>query len=69
MISLENEQINKVQNLKPLSPFVFFFGLACERIVIKMHLIESSCVIGLENILFVGASIHLSARKLYRLRQ
>ena len=59
----------KVQNLKALDPFVFFFALACERIFIKMHNIESSCVIGFENILFVGASVHLSARKFYRLGQ
>ena len=29
-----------------------------------MNSIESRCVIGLENVLFAGASVHLSARKL-----
>ena len=33
----------KVRNLKPLSPFAFFFALACERLVIKRHSIESRC--------------------------
>ena len=37
--------------------------------VIKMHSIGSRCVTGPENILFVGASKHLSALKLYRLGQ
>ena len=31
----------KVRTLKPLSPFVFFFALASERIFIKTHSIES----------------------------
>ena len=59
----------KVQNLKPLCPFVFFFSLACERIFIKTHGIESRYAMGLENILCVGASMRLSARNFYRLRQ
>ena len=33
-----------MRNLKPLSLCVFFFALACERIFIKMHSIESRCV-------------------------
>ena len=49
--------------------FVFFFALACDRIFIKTHTIESRCVIGAENRLFTGASVHLSARKFYRLGQ
>ena len=32
-----------------------------------MHSIGSRCVTGLENILFVGVSEHLSALKFYRL--
>ena len=51
-----------MRNLKPLSRFVFFFALACKRIFIKTHGIESRCVIGAENILFAGASMHHSAR-------
>ena len=71
----------KVQNLKPLNLFVVFFALACQRIFTKTDIIESSCVIGSENLLFASenllfasenllfasASVHLSARKLYRL--
>ena len=53
----------KVQNLKPLNPFVFFFAHACERIFIKTHSFQSRYVIGLENIPFVGAAMHLSARE------
>ena len=34
-----------MQNLKPLRLFVFFFAMACERIFIKTHSIESGCVI------------------------
>ena len=49
-------------NLKPLSLFVFFFSLACERIFSKTRSTESTCVIGPENILLAGASVHLSAR-------
>ena len=44
----------KVRNLKPLSLCVFFFALACERIFIKMHSIES------RSVLFACASVHLS---------
>ena len=53
----------KVRNLKPLNLFFsfFFFALACERIFIKTYNTESSCVTGPENILFAGASVHLSA--------
>ena len=58
-----------VQNLKPLSPPFFFLALAGERIFIKTLSIESGCVIGPENVLFVGASMHPLAQKLYRLRQ
>ena len=50
-------------NLKPLGLFAFFFALACERIFIKTHNIESRCIIGQENTLFAGASVHLSAQK------
>ena len=54
-----------MQNVKPLCAFVFFFALACERIFIKRHSIESRCLIGPENILFQGASVLISARKIY----
>ena len=50
-----------------LKPVCFFFALACERIFIETYSIESRCVIGPENTLFAGASVHLSARALYRL--
>ena len=56
----------EVQNLKPLSLFVFLFTLACERISIK-HTELKIEVTGLENILFAGASVHHSAQKFYRL--
>ena len=60
----------KMRNLKTLSLFVFFFTLARELgIFIKMDSTESRFVIGTENILFKGASVHLSARKFYKLRQ
>ena len=49
MMSLD--QSMKVRHLKALSLFVFFFALACERIFIKMHSIESRCVTALKNIL------------------
>ena len=52
-----------------LKPFRLLFALACERIFIKTHSVESRYVIGPENIQFAGASVHLSARKFYRLGQ
>ena len=55
----------KVPNVKPLSLVVFFFALACERIFINTHSTERSCVTGPENMLFTGACVHLSARKLH----
>ena len=48
-----------MKNLKPLSLFVFLFALACERIFIKTHCVESRCVTALENTLFAGASFSL----------
>ena len=33
----------KVRNLKPLSLFLFFFALACKRLIIKTHSVESRC--------------------------
>ena len=57
----------EVQNLKPLSLFVIFFTPVCERIFIKSHSIKSRCIRGPENILCAGASMHLSARKFYRM--
>ena len=38
-----------MRNLKPLSLCVFFFALACQRIFIRTHNIQSRCVIGPEN--------------------
>ena len=54
---------NKSARFKPVSLFVFFFALACKRIFFKTHIIESRCIIRLENILFafVGVFVHLSA--------
>ena len=48
-------------------PFLLSLAPACERIFVKMHSTENRCVIRPENILFVRASGHLSARKCYRL--
>ena len=48
----------KVQILKPLSLFVFFFTLACERIFIKTYSTESRCDIEPENRLFAGMAVH-----------
>ena len=47
MMSLENKQ-HPLGNLKPLWIFDFFFRMACERIFIKTHSIESRRVIGPE---------------------
>ena len=53
-----------------LKPFFFFFALASERIFIKItHIVDSRCVIGMENALFAGASVQHSARTFCRLRQ
>ena len=69
MMSLQKLPV-KVRKLKPVSLFVFFFAaLVCERIFIKKRSVESRCVIGPENILFTGASVHHSARKFYSLGQ
>ena len=62
MMSFEKGPM-KVQNLKPISLFVFFFALACGRNFIKAHSTESRSVIGQENILFAGVSPHHSAQK------
>ena len=56
---------NKIEKCQTLTPFLFFFALACERIFIKMHSTESRCVIGPENILYGCAPVHLLARILY----
>ena len=40
-----------------------------DPIFIKTYSIEIRCVIGPEDILFAGASVHLSAWKFYRLGQ
>ena len=62
-------QNNKSVKPETLRICVFFFTLSRERIFIKAHGIKSRCVEGPENILFVSASVDLSARKFYWLRQ
>ena len=57
----------KMQNCKALSLSVFFFALACERILIEMLIIESRCVTGPENILCAGMSMHLSLKGLKKI--
>ena len=59
----------KVRNLNPLRLFLFFFALAYEKIFIKTHSTENIFVIRPETILFWGASVHLSARRFFRLGQ
>ena len=59
---------HKSEKFETICLFVFFFALGCERIFIKTHSIDID-VIGPENILFAGASAHLSARKFYMLGQ
>ena len=49
-----------MRNLKPLSLSVFLFTLTRERIFIKTHSTEIRWVVGPENILFAGATVHLS---------
>ena len=57
-----------MQNFKSLTVTVLFIALACERIFIETYSIDLRVdIIGPENILSAGASLHLSARKLYRL--
>jgi len=65
----KRQQQQQMRNLKSFSLFVVFFALACDRILMKTHNIENRCVVGPENRLFVGASVHLSARTFYRLGQ
>ena len=65
MMSAEKRPI-KVQNLKPLTVSLLIFALSWERIFIEAHSIESRCVIGPENILFAGASVHLSAQNFHK---
>ena len=51
-----------MHNLKPFSLSVFFFALACEKTFIKRYIALNGDLIGPENILFAGASMHFSAR-------
>ena len=66
MMSLENDQ-QKVRNLKSFQPFLSPFshwhveGLSTQRVTLKAD------VTGPENMLLAGMSLHLSARKFYRL--
>jgi len=66
-MSLENAP--KSAKSETLKLFCFLFALACERNFIKTHSIQSRWVTEPENILSAGASVHLSNRKFYRLRQ
>ena len=66
-MSHENDQ--EKCEIEACKSFVVFFALACERSFIKMHRIKSRRVKGPENIQFVGASVHFSDRKFYRLGQ
>ena len=66
-MSHENDQ--EKCEIEACQSFVFFFALACERSFIKTSRIESRRVKGPQNVLFVGASVHLSDRKFYRLGQ
>ena len=50
---------NKNAKFETVKPFGLLFALACENIFTKTLGIESSCVIGPENILFEGASVRL----------
>ena len=68
MMTHKND-LSKLRNLNPLTLFVFFFALAYERILIKTRSTESLCVVGPDNILFAGASVHFSVQKFYRLGQ
>ena len=43
MMSFQNDQSVKMLNLIPLTEFVFFFALACERIFFETHSIKSRC--------------------------
>ena len=47
----------------------FLHGINAVFNPFKMHSIKSRCAIGPENILFAGVSVHLLARKFYRLGQ
>ena len=65
MMSLENDTI-KMQNFKSFSLLFPFFSLtlACEKIFIKTHCIESRPVMGLENVLFADMREYFSSRKI-----
>ena len=63
MMPLEND--HKSSKFETLMPFLFLFCfclvcLGMSKDFHQMHSIESRCVIGLENILFAGASVHFS---------
>ena len=66
-MSLENDQQKcEIWNLWAFRRLLFF-ALARERIFIKTYSVYRRCVTGPANVLFAGASVHLSARKSYRL--
>ena len=61
---------NKSAKSETLQPFLCgFFTLVCKRFFIRTHTIKCRCATGLENVLFAGASVRLSAQKFYSLRQ
>ena len=68
---LLKKRLIKVQNLKFLSLFVFFFTLSlpCERIFIKTHGIESRSVIGPQNTMFAGTFVYFSAWVFFKMGQ
>ena len=57
------------KSVKSETVFVFFFvhRHQCERIFIRTHSFESRCIMGPENVLFEGVSVHLSTWKFYKL--
>ena len=68
MMSHKKKKLKNCE-FETLECFVSFLALACERVFIKTHSVESRCVTGPENTLFADASVHISARKFYRLGQ
>ena len=64
--------VNKVQKLKSVSLFIYFYllnSVASERICIYMHSIESRFVTGPKHFLFLGVNKHFSFHKSDRLEQ
>ena len=68
MMLLENNQ-QKCEILRTYALLFRFSHWHVKDFFMKTHSIESRCVIGPETILFAGSSLHMTARKLYRLGQ